>query len=100
MAIRKGPKMIDELVRKRASGLGLQTIALDLKIARNTVKSRLKEIGAYEIADAQSILLAGKTAPKFSGATGKVKAMLSVSSAILNTCKKLSDIDLLTRITH
>ena len=56
--------MIDELIRKRASGLGFQTIALDLKIARNTVKNRLKEIGAYEIADAQNILLAGKTEPK------------------------------------
>jgi transposase len=54
--------MIDELIRKRANGLGFQTIALDLKIARNTVKSRLKEIGAYEIPDAQRLLLAGNTA--------------------------------------
>lgn len=54
--------MINELIRKRASGLGFQTIALELQIARNTVKSRLKEIGAYEIEDAQQLLLSGGAA--------------------------------------
>ncbi|MFP5519885.1 MAG: hypothetical protein ACLGGX_08275, partial [Bdellovibrionia bacterium] len=62
MATKKGPKMIDELIRKRASGLGFQTIALELQIARNTVKSRLKEVGAYEVTDAQQLLLSGGSA--------------------------------------
>lgn len=59
MAEKKGPKMIEELVRRRAMGDGFQTIGLALKVARNTVKSRLKEVGAYEVSDAQRILLAG-----------------------------------------
>lgn len=60
----KGPKMIEDLVRRRSKGNGFQTIAGDLKIARNTVKSRLKEIGAYEVADAQKLLLSGVGLPK------------------------------------
>ena len=59
MAEKKGPKMIEELVRRRARGDGFKTIADDLKIARNTVKSRLKEAGAYEVADAKRLLLSG-----------------------------------------
>jgi hypothetical protein len=51
--------MVNELILKRASGLGFSTIAQDLKIARNTVKARLKELGAYEVTDAQRILLEG-----------------------------------------
>lgn len=59
MARKKGPKMIDELVRRRARGDGLKTIALDLKIARNTVKTRLREVGCYEVADALRASLSG-----------------------------------------
>ena len=55
MAKKKGPKMLEDLVRRRANGNGFQTIAIDLKIARNTVKNRLKEIGAYEVVDAQQL---------------------------------------------
>ena len=51
--------MLEDLVRRRANGNGFQTIAIDLKIARNTVKNRLKEIGAYEVVDAQQLLLSG-----------------------------------------
>lgn len=57
MARKKGPKMISELILKRANGLGFSTIAQDLKIARNTVKTRLKEVGAYEVEDAQKHIL-------------------------------------------
>lgn len=64
MAIKKGPKMIEELIRRRANGDGIQTIANNLKVARNTVKSRLKEIGAYEIVDAQKLLISGVQAAK------------------------------------
>lgn len=67
MAKKKGPKMIEDLVRRRANGDGFQTIAMDLNIARNTVKSRLKEVGAYEVVDAQRLLLDG-----FSAATVQV----------------------------
>jgi transposase len=59
MAREKGPKMINELILKRANGVGFSTIAQDLKIARNTVKRWLKEVGAYEIEDAQRIILSG-----------------------------------------
>jgi len=59
VAKKKGPKMLEDLVRRRANGNGFQTIAIDLKIARNTVKNRLKEIGAYEVVDAQQLLLSG-----------------------------------------
>lgn len=59
MAIKKGPEMIKELIKKRANGLGFSTIAQDLKIARNTVKSRLKEVGAYEVEDARKLLISG-----------------------------------------
>jgi hypothetical protein len=59
MAIKKGPEMIKELVQKRANGFGFATIAQDLKIARNTVKNRLKEVGAYEVEDAKRLLLSG-----------------------------------------
>ncbi len=59
VAIKKGPKMIDELIRKRAGGLGFKTIAADLGISKNTVKSRLKEIGGFEVADAQTLLSDG-----------------------------------------
>ncbi|MBF0316015.1 MAG: hypothetical protein HQK52_21525 [Oligoflexia bacterium] len=41
--------MLKELVRRRANSDGIQTIAHDLLIARNTVKSRLKDVGAYDI---------------------------------------------------
>lgn len=51
--------MINELILKRANGLGFSTIAQDLKIARNTVKSWLKEVGAYEVEDAQKFILSG-----------------------------------------
>ncbi len=44
------------------NGDGFQTIATDLNIARNTVKSRLKKVGAYEVIDAQKLLLAGISA--------------------------------------
>lgn len=54
--------MIDELIRKRASGLGLKTIAADLRISKNTVKSRLKEVGGFEVDDAQRVLRAGLNA--------------------------------------
>jgi hypothetical protein len=59
MAKKKGPRMVNELVRRRANGEGFQKISRDLGIARNTVKSRLKELGAYEIKSAQKILLSG-----------------------------------------
>lgn len=59
MAEKKGPKMIQELVRRRAQGDGFQTIASDLKVSRNTVKSRLKEAGAYEVLQAQALLASG-----------------------------------------
>lgn len=69
--------MINELIIKRANGLGFSTIAQDLKIARNTVKSRLKDVGAYDVEQAQNLLLAGveiKSAPKyFSPWSTKVK---------------------------
>ena len=64
MAEKKGPKMIQELIRRRANGDGFQTIAGDLKIARNTVKGRLREVGAYEVVDAQKLLLSGQGPPK------------------------------------
>jgi len=51
--------MIDEILRRRAKGDGFQTIALDLKISRNTVKLRLREINAYEVLEAQSIMALG-----------------------------------------
>jgi hypothetical protein len=51
--------MIKELIEKRASGLGFSTIAQDLKISRNTVKNRLREVGAYEVAGALTILHSG-----------------------------------------
>lgn len=51
--------MVKELILRRASGLGFSTIAQELKIARNTVKSWLKEVGAYDVADAQKLLLSG-----------------------------------------
>jgi DNA-binding NarL/FixJ family response regulator len=41
MAIKKGPKMIEEIVKLRASGKGLKTIASELNIAKNTVKAHL-----------------------------------------------------------
>ncbi|NJL23885.1 MAG: hypothetical protein HC902_00985 [Calothrix sp. SM1_5_4] len=59
MAEKKGPKMINELILKRATGLGFSTIAEDLRIARNTVKARLKEVGAYEVDDAKKLFLSG-----------------------------------------
>lgn len=59
MAVKKGPEMIKELIEKRASGLGFSTIAQDLKISRNTVKNRLREVGAYEVAGALTILHSG-----------------------------------------
>lgn len=64
MARKKGPKMLEDLVRRRANGDGFQTIAMDLKISRNTVKNRLKEIGAYEVTEAQNLLLAGLNTAK------------------------------------
>lgn len=51
--------MIDELIRKRASGLGFKTIAADLTISKNTVKARLKGIGGFEVGDAQRLLSNG-----------------------------------------
>lgn len=63
MARKKGPKMIEELVTRRARGEGFQTIAVALKIARNTVKSRLRQVGGYEISEAKKLLLAGLPSP-------------------------------------
>lgn len=59
MAMKKGPKMIEDLVRRRACGAGFQTIAGDLRISRNTVKRKLKAIGAYGVDDAKSLLANG-----------------------------------------
>ena len=59
MAEKKGPKMIQELIRRRAKGDGLQTIASDLRISRNTVKRRLKDIGAYNVDQAKDLLSRG-----------------------------------------
>ena len=63
MARAKGPKMIEDLVRRRANGAGFQTIALALGIARNTVKTRLKELGAYEVHEATALLLSAVKLP-------------------------------------
>ena len=57
MAKTKGPKMMEDIVRRRANGDGFKTIAIALGIARNTVKTRLKELKAYEIYEAAELLL-------------------------------------------
>ena len=54
--------MVSELIQRRADGDGFQTIAIGLKISRNTVKNRLRRLGAYEVEDAQKLLLGGFTA--------------------------------------
>lgn len=55
MAIKKGVKMIEELVRRRANGEGLKTIARSLNISKNTVKNRLKDVGAYDVKEASKL---------------------------------------------
>jgi len=74
--------MIEELVRRRASGQGFQTIALGLKIARNTVKNRLRQIGAYQVEEARQLLKVG-----FSQA---VKGNVPVWSSDVNWAQALS----------
>jgi transposase len=66
VARKKGPNMVSELLQRRANGDGFQTIAIGLKISRNTVKCRLREIGAYEIEAAQKLLLDGFTSNSMS----------------------------------
>ncbi|MBF0316515.1 MAG: IS21 family transposase [Oligoflexia bacterium] len=56
MAIKKGPKMLEEIVKRRASGKGIKTIASELKIAKNTVKTHLRNLAAYEVTAAQQLL--------------------------------------------
>lgn len=82
MARKKGPKMIEDLVRRRANGDGFQTIAIDLKIARNTVKSRLKEVGAYEVIEAQNLLLAGLNTAKTTSFTPHWSTQVTWGSAL------------------
>lgn len=82
MAKKKGPKMIEDLVRRRANGDGFQTIAMDLKISRNTVKSRLKENGAYEVADAQKLLLSGLNTSKVAAFAPHWSSQVAWDSAI------------------
>ena len=41
MAIAKGPKMIEEVIRKRAEGMGFKTIAQAHKISKNTDNKHL-----------------------------------------------------------
>jgi transposase len=60
MAIKKGPIMLEEIIKRRASGKGLKTIAAELKIAKNTVKTHLWRLSAYEIEDAQKFILNGQ----------------------------------------
>lgn len=59
MGKRKGQKMVEEMVRRRAEGNGLQTIANELGVSRNTVKRNLREVGAYEVENALAVLVNG-----------------------------------------
>lgn len=63
MAIAKGPKMIEEMIRKRAEGMGFKTIAQAHKISKNTVKKHLVAANAYEVEDAKKKLQSGFSAP-------------------------------------
>ena len=83
MGIKKGPKMIKELVQRRAKGLGFSTIAKDLKISRNTVKSRLKELGAYEVKQAQKFLLSDLPLVSSTPFTSHWSSKLDWGSAII-----------------
>ena len=69
--------MIEELLRRRANGEGLQTIAGDLKIARNTVKNRLREIGAYEVEEARDLLSSGGGVAKTAAFTPHWSGLIS-----------------------
>jgi len=74
--------MIKELVKKRANGDGFSTIAQDLKIARNTVKSRLKDVGAYEVEEAQKLLLSGRPLEHKTDFTSHWSSKIAWSEAI------------------